>query len=425
LHNQDQKDGLAVDLLKFAVEKRIGLQSHSFTKDDTPLHVAAHYNQPKAAEDLLALGAHVDIKCSLGQTPLHLALAMGHQEMVETLIRQGSNIDARDNNMENCHSLLCKTTDICSNNNVQYIKLLSSRKAEGNGRNYTNRTGFHRCARNGHFGTFAYFIRDGRDHTARDVFGWTPIDYGLQWPRLRAHIFALGLQPDYSDQMSQYHHTILHRPLDYMTLKCLLRGLKHRGLEQLLNFDSRTEPFPLCVMAITGATSQMTKYIDAGVNINFCSRTLGTALNAACSAGRLMSVRLLIRHGANLESVFDEENVNAVQASQDHPDVVDWLLVRRYTEQPKLTSAAHNENIEINPWTGIRQIEVPMDKWHGRRYGHSLIDHVRGIHSLRKTWRQKMPPTFDPVIRMVPLPGEVEYLREKPSYGAVSDELNS
>lgn len=73
--------------------------AHDFSGDGwTPLHLAAAFGTPEAAQVLIENGAHVDAVSKNPQTnqPLHAALALGrNSETIELLLKAGANPNAR------------------------------------------------------------------------------------------------------------------------------------------------------------------------------------------------------------------------------------------------------------------------------------------------------------------------------------------
>jgi len=62
---------------------------------NSPLHLAAHMGNLRAAELLIERGALVDALDEDGQTPLHAAAYDGNLEVVKLLIESGANLRAR------------------------------------------------------------------------------------------------------------------------------------------------------------------------------------------------------------------------------------------------------------------------------------------------------------------------------------------
>jgi ankyrin repeat protein len=62
----------------------------------TPLHYAARDSHKEIIELLIAKGADLNAKGSIGQTSLHDATERGHKETAELLIATGADVNAKD-----------------------------------------------------------------------------------------------------------------------------------------------------------------------------------------------------------------------------------------------------------------------------------------------------------------------------------------
>jgi ankyrin repeat protein len=63
----------------------------------TPLHSAAMYGHAEICEELLAVGANVNIQTEpQGYTPLHSAAFAGHLQAIKVLLAHGANLDLRN-----------------------------------------------------------------------------------------------------------------------------------------------------------------------------------------------------------------------------------------------------------------------------------------------------------------------------------------
>lgn len=80
----------------------------------------------------------------------------------------------------------------------------------------------------------------------------------------------------------------------------------------------------------------MNVLLEAGAQLELEGSEHGTPLMAACAAGRLAAVKVLVARGARTSYVKDGQRYSAPLAAKYHPEVRRWLLVGRFLEGPKL-----------------------------------------------------------------------------------------
>jgi ankyrin repeat protein len=74
-------------------------------------------------------------------------------------------------------------------------------------------------------------------------------------------------------------------------------------------------------------------YLDAGAELELEGGELGTPFMAACDAGRLEAVKLMVRRGAAISDVNKNGKVvSGLVAARHHPSMIQRLLVSRFTE---------------------------------------------------------------------------------------------
>jgi hypothetical protein len=132
-------------------------------------------------------------------------------------------------------------------------------------------------------------------------------------------------------------------------------------------------------------------------------------LLAACRAGGLSSVEYLVRQGAKLGCEHKGRTSNVYRAAYGRSNVIEWLLVERWTNQSKLASESTNsrELAQCRFWTGVRTVMIPLRGDFERPKGSSLLDHARYLHSFAKGgWRILVPLGWDTIAHLVPLAGE-------------------
>jgi hypothetical protein len=148
--------------------------------------------------------------------------------------------------------------------------------------------------------------------------------------------------------------------------------------------------------------------IKEGVSISLCNRDVCTALIAACLAGQLVSVRFLVRHGAELECSQAECTKNALRTASKHFGIVHWFLVERHVDQPKITHkvASGNKDADLRPWSRVRQVEIPLQGRFERPMGTSSLEYAVEMHHRKREWRSLVPQGWDTVAHLTPFVGK-------------------
>lgn len=152
----------------------------------------------------------------------------------------------------------------------------------------------------------------------------------------------------------------------------------------------------------------MKALIIAGVDIELTEPAGRTALICACLAGQLESVKFLVRKGAKIQYWSKARHMNALDAARNYPAIVEWILVRRHTEQPRLANSGEMEDTgkSLKSWSGVRVLEVPLEGSYSRKRGQSRLDWVKTIYSRKEDWRRMVPLNWDPIAHLSPLAAE-------------------
>ena len=151
---------------------------------NTPLHLAAKYDQPEIVALLLANGADVNAQADVryvtnfggqqhyGETPLMLALlSYHHKEVVELLIIHGADVNIVLNNAD---TPLSRAIDL----NLPYdVKLLLANGANPDYPIFNGQTAVHKAALAGKTEILKMLLDYGADPNAKDLAGHTPMFY--------------------------------------------------------------------------------------------------------------------------------------------------------------------------------------------------------------------------------------------------------
>ena len=88
--------------------------------------------------------------------------------------------------------------------------------------------------------------------------------------------------------------------------------------------------------------------------------------------------------------------------------IVHWFLVERHVDQPKITHkvASGDEDADLRPWSGVRQVEIPLQGRFERPIGISSLEYAVEMHHRKEEWRSLVPLGWDTVTHLTPLVGE-------------------
>ncbi len=133
---------------------------------ETPLHEAVQLSQKEKVELLIAKGADIEARDSLGLTPLHWAfITSKNNEMVKFLIAKGANIDAR---LKNGKTLLHDAR-------IDDAEQLIGMGADVNAKDRDDKTPLHVAAFWGRRDIAELLIANGANVNAKDNNGRTPL----------------------------------------------------------------------------------------------------------------------------------------------------------------------------------------------------------------------------------------------------------
>ena len=146
-------------------------------KDDlwgrTPLHIAAEEGHKEIAELLIAKGADVNAKDSVGFTPLHEAAFYGQNEIAELLIAKGADVNAKDDNFVGT-----PLNRAAWKGHKEVVELLIDNGADVNAKSdWFERTPLHDAIWEGRKEVIELLIAKGADVNAKDDYGKTPLDW--------------------------------------------------------------------------------------------------------------------------------------------------------------------------------------------------------------------------------------------------------
>ncbi|RBR18897.1 uncharacterized protein FIESC28_05819 [Fusarium coffeatum] len=322
----------------------------------TALHMKAFHSNLPMAMALINAGADVNSLNAEFQTPLIVAVIESDDDcaLVEYLLDHGALIDHKDSKG------LSAIAHAALNDFIDVARLLVARGASLETRNVKGENVMHlssvdslRC--------FIYFHQQGCDVQAISLYGYTI--FGTTDLRLRTYIQNARLIPYITsiDSINLISDSL--QKLGTRMTRMLYRSFPRDGRTRLLDSFRDKPPYfsPLCLAISKEELHDALPWLlDEGIDIEREISEEGTAVMYACSIGRLEQVKILVRRGARLDYV-DSMGMyhSAILSAKEYPEIIHWLLVERFQDQPKLASNA------------------VVTKWENRSESH----HLKGLFS--------------------------------------------
>lgn len=364
----------------------------------TPLHQAAAFRLPEVAQRLIREGADLESIDATGCTPLHHAVINGNMHMVRILLDAGSFVSPRDYADRTplwyaCNSGFLEIIDAlidCGSSLQEMAVETDKQKVEtplfgsrlsviGSrlfGVLFNDDGGWHKLDRADKWFFPAYLLLTGHPsqflwmlHKGVEVL--RPLE--LEWPKSLVD----SMPPELVGLLAK-------------RLRILGPFIADDEMNALLGHQTSGQHGILCQAARRGY-QEAQGLIDAGASIEHACETHGTPLVAAFSMGQMETVKHLVRLGAQI--LLDDRQATGSRFRQ----IVDWILVTRYTEQPKLSGTAHGpENRPIaSKKAGVVAVAVPL-KWEwrkGRR--ESRLEYAVRRHRILKDLRGTIVKPLD------------------------------
>jgi ankyrin repeat protein len=291
----------------------------------------------------------------------------------------------------------------CSNGSVPIVQLLTVHEHGRLIRDARGQSALHHSTRPAGFQAFIHLLEAGWDPYQTDNVGRSSIHLALSDRRFLTYILNADL--DLEHLMPKGAH-VLQLLLFYGNadrLRLFLRRFPEEYRQRLVNHKSAIGQHPLFHAAQGANIISMQFMIRAGVDVEIQDFIGRTALIFACLAGRLDSVKLLVRNGAKLRYDVMEQSVSAFEAAHNHEKITKWLLVLRHTEHRRISDVDKTEGRSLKYWSGVRQLEIPLEGYFSRKLGQSRWDWIKFIHSRKDSWRTMVPLDWDPASHMAPL----------------------
>ena len=368
-----------------------------FGAGSTPLHLAAWTKQPKLVEKLILSGAETNGQDSIGWTPLHFAVLVGCKDSVSFLLGHGASPTVRDSYLETPLMVACK------NGSVPVIDSLIVHEQSNPAVDIHGNSALHYSVSPTGFEAFIHLLEAGWDPYHKTTSGKSSINAALSLPRFSTYVLNAGFDLEHLIPTGE---DIAYPPVFFGNahlLRLFLRRFPEVSRHRMVNYKYAMQEHPLSRAARNADIISMEAMIGAGVNIEVFDPTGRTPLINACLAGCLTSAKLLIQKGAKPQYDFNGQPMNALEAAQDQEKVIKWLLVLRHTEHRRITNIAETEEQILKCWSGVRELEVPLEGPYSRRFGQSRWDWVKSIHAIKADWRAMVPLDWSRTSHIAPL----------------------
>lgn len=328
----------------------------------TPLQraiVSEPLKESPAAKLLLLHGMTLQNRNALGITAVMLASMTGKTELVHSLAQAGANLHAESFSSWNC---------------------------------------LHFAANHGHLETFVWLVNHGLELDANNFRGLSAVQFASFRTVFSSFLLNSSSELDGIDaETNKFPEFSMNLGPAWLKehFNMYLRRLGLGRMRALANMKPANSWSPLCMSASIGQTLAVNNILRLGTEVDFEGCPHGSALMAACSSGRLESVKILVRHGAAISYLWKNGIRSAVDAARNHKAILAWLLVDRFTEQRKLAdpvesdSAIHSAE-DVKPWSGVVRKELIITDIAQRQVHESARDYWFRLMAVKKDWRGKV-----------------------------------
>lgn len=357
--------------------------------------MAARKGNCEAIRLLLDHGADVDVFGNEKMTPLQRAIESEPSKefpSAKLLLGHGTTLEHRSEYGETAIMLAAKRGD------TKLVSLLDDAGADLLTEDFASSTCLHHAADSGHLELFVWLVHRGFQLHAKNSLGRSAIYYASRRKEFSSFLLSFGSEFVDMDVMTYTDPGRFMNSGPAWLNEHFSMYLWRLGLERfrsLANLEPANTWSPLCIVASTGQTLAVTNILQLGADLDFEGCPSGSALMAACSSGRLESVKILVRHGAAISYFGKNEIRSAIHSARNHKVILAWLLVDRFTEQRKLAystgaeSKTHSAG-DNRSWSGIVKKELIITGIAERQVHESSRSYWSRLMAVKKGWRGKV-----------------------------------
>jgi ankyrin repeat protein len=273
-----------LDKLRIVIKRGTPVDKKCSLVGSTALMYAIRNGKLECVDELIRLGADVNIINNNGATPLYIALINGNREIVKMLIARGADVNAVKDGMPLLHRAIMNKQVECS------YELLNS-NVNINAQDMNGLTPLHHAVITNSLELVKALLQKGADSNIINKYGNTPLLNSLQ------------------DQSFDLFKELLP--------KCANINLK----------ASVSKHTPLHMLSISGQLELVKDVINLGADVNLQNCYGQTPLHCASYHGNVQIVQELLQHKADV-TIKNKDNDTALKLAlkQKHREVVKELI---------------------------------------------------------------------------------------------------
>ncbi|KAI9150548.1 putative ankyrin-2 ankyrin [Paramyrothecium foliicola] len=359
----------------------------------SPLHLAVLYGVTDIVKLLVENGVEVTVTNNLGALPIHEAR---DPDLVDYLLAAGSPVGPMM--VENYTPLSAALKE----NNTAAAEHLVRRGADVG----LMAIGWRSCAYTP--ATVSFLSRRGVRFRSKEKI-WIPKIDAYSWffdaldNMPPSFIFNSDFLRDLVDRLeslswlSSFMWTEIDKKDRHIPLRMMRRRLRDQDIKSMFQSYGPDGFSALCSNAAHNLSANVDELLKIGCDIEYESHNDGifTPLMIAASYGRLEVVKLLVRRGARLQYKSGSTWMSAVMAARHFPEVIQWILVSRFSEQGKIEGHCDSETDPlkegmVRPWSGPRLGMYKLFDAAGQGWHESMLQYATRLEKIRRSHRGKV-----------------------------------
>ena len=293
---------------------------------ETPLMLAARFNDVGPVEFLLERGASLEIRDNQGYFPIHYAAIGGKTRNIRRLIELGADVNVLNETDECYGGDLSSVFLAAEHGHTEAVDLMLKQGADPNKPSRYGVSPLHIAARNGHSEAIHLLLKNGGNLNSHDLEDFLPLHRAAEMEHTDVVKFILQNGGSATAKTGD-GQTLLH----LATRLDLVSFLVQNGAD--INARDHRRQTPLMAAAEKGQTDTVTYLLHQGANINGRDRCGCSALYDALKGGHAATATVLIKRGCELKLVNDEYCAKSLNpplllqaASEGRTDILQLLI---------------------------------------------------------------------------------------------------